>query len=99
MPASLRPPRRPKGNRPGTWTLQDAKARFSDVVRRARTEGPQHVTVHGRETAVVLSEEAFVRLQGGQTGVALIEALRSSPHRDIDLETAPVQSPVRDVVL
>ena len=85
--------------RPGTWTLQDAKARFSDVVRRARTEGPQHVTVHGKETAVILSEEGFARLKGGQTGAALIEALQASPYRDIDLETMSVLSPVRDVVL
>jgi hypothetical protein len=69
------------------------------VIRRAGLEGPQHVTVHGRETAVILSEEAFVRLKGGQTGDALIEAFRASPHRDIDLATTSVLSPVRDVTL
>ncbi|NBT97438.1 MAG: type II toxin-antitoxin system prevent-host-death family antitoxin [Methylocystaceae bacterium] len=31
-----------------SWPLQDAKARFSELVRRACSEGPQHVTVHGR---------------------------------------------------
>ena len=31
------------------WSLQEAKAKFSEVVRRARTEGPQTVTVHGKE--------------------------------------------------
>jgi hypothetical protein len=41
----------------------------------------------------------FNRLKGGQTGRALIEALQASPHREIDLETAPVRPPVRDVVL
>jgi prevent-host-death family protein len=99
MAVSAKRSRRAPGTRPSTWTLQDAKAHLSDVLRRARTDGPQHVTVHGRETAVILSEEAFARLKGGQTGQALIEALQASPHRDIDLATAPVLSAVRDVEL
>jgi hypothetical protein len=35
----------------GYWLLQDAKARFSELVRKVRSEGPQHVTVHGRDEA------------------------------------------------
>jgi prevent-host-death family protein len=42
-----------------TWQLQDAKARFSEVVKRAREQGPQHVSVRGAPAVVVLSEEAF----------------------------------------
>ena len=78
--------------------MQDAKARLSDVLRRAQTEGPQHVTVHGKETAVVLSEATFTRLQGRQNGRALIDALQACSLPDLDLETEPVRSPVRDVV-
>ncbi|MDB5366416.1 MAG: prevent-host-death protein [Rhodospirillales bacterium] len=37
------------------WRLQDAKARFSEVVRRAREEGPQHVTVRGEDAVVVVA--------------------------------------------
>jgi prevent-host-death family protein len=37
------------------WSLQDAKNRFSEVVRRARREGPQTVTLRGERAAVVLS--------------------------------------------
>jgi len=44
-----------------TWKLQDAKARFSELVRRVRSEGPQHVTVHGRDEVVVISAEEFRR--------------------------------------
>lgn len=44
------------------WQLQDAKARFSELVERAITEGPQMVTRHGRETAVLLSVEDYRRL-------------------------------------
>ncbi len=41
------------------WQLQDAKNRFSEVVKRARDEGPQTVTVHGQRAAVVLSALEF----------------------------------------
>jgi prevent-host-death family protein len=42
-----------------TWKLQDAKARFSELVRRARTGEPQQVTVHGKEAVVVVDPERF----------------------------------------
>jgi prevent-host-death family protein len=42
-----------------TWKLQDAKARFSEVVRRARAGDPQQVTVHGKEAVVVVDRERF----------------------------------------
>ncbi len=41
------------------WKLQDAKARFSELVRRARTGEPQHVTVHGEEAVVVVDPKRF----------------------------------------
>jgi prevent-host-death family protein len=42
-----------------TWQVQDAKTRFSEVIERARTEGPQTITRHGAERAVVLSIEDY----------------------------------------
>ncbi len=42
-----------------TWQLQDAKARFSEVVNQAQTEGAQTITRHGVETAVVISAEEY----------------------------------------
>ena len=71
---------------PGHWLLQDAKARFSELVRRVRSEGPQHVTVHGRDEVVVVSAEEFRRLKGERNGDALIAAMQSSPYPDIDIE-------------
>jgi antitoxin Phd len=44
------------------WKLEDAKARFSEVVRHAREEGPQRVTVRGQDAVVVMSVEEFERL-------------------------------------
>lgn len=92
--------RRPRGLLPpGHWLLQDAKARFSELVRRVRSEGPQHVTVHGRDEVVVLSAEEFRRLKGEESGEALIVAMQASPSRDIDMEAKRSSMPVRGVDL
>lgn len=91
--------RRPPASSSRRWPLQDAKARFSELVRRVRSEGPQHVTVHGRDEVVVVAVEEFRRLKGSLTGQALIDALRSSPHRDIKLEPRRAPMPVRDISL
>jgi prevent-host-death family protein len=69
----------------GYWLLQDAKARFSELVRKVRSEGPQHVTVHGRDEVVVIAAEDFRRLKGEKTGQVLIQALQASPIREVDL--------------
>jgi prevent-host-death family protein len=84
---------------PSRWRLQDAKARFSELVRRVHSEGPQHVTVHGRNEVVVVAADEFRRLTGDRTGAALIAALQASPYRDIDFEPKRDPLPVRDVDL
>ena len=84
---------------PGSWPLQDAKARFSELVRRVRTEGPQYVTLHGRAEVVVISAEEFRRLRGDVTGQALVAAMQASPDRDIEIEPERLRFPVRDVPL
>lgn len=62
---SARIPPEPSGTKPrrGAWKLEDAKARFSEVVRRARSEGPQRVSIRGREAVVVIAADEFERLQ------------------------------------
>ena len=101
MKSSSKPPkpRRTRLLKSGRWPLQDAKARFSELVRRVRSEGPQHVTVHGRDEVVVISAEEFRRLKGDLTGKALIAAMQASPHRDIEIEPQRAAMPVREVVL
>jgi prevent-host-death family protein len=79
--------------------LQDAKARFSELVRRAKSEGPQLVTVHGREEVVIMSTEEFRRLKGDLTGKELVALMRDSPLRDVDIEPNGARLPVRDVLL
>ena len=58
--------------------LQDAKARFSELVRRARSDGPQHVTVHGRDEVVVMAADEFHRLKGDRSGELLVKLMRDS---------------------
>jgi prevent-host-death family protein len=89
--------RRPPG--PGRWRLQDAKARFSELVRRARENGPQRVTVHGKDAVVVVDAEEWDRLKKPVSGRDLVEALAGSPLKDVVIERLSVKSPVRDVEL
>ncbi len=99
MPASFtgNPSRQPPG--PGSWPLQDAKARFSELVRRAREKGPQRVTVHGKDAVVVVDAAEWDRLKNPVSGRDLVDALASSPLRDVPMERLSVKSPVRDVKL
>jgi len=98
-PAKLTKPRRRAHKlKSGLWLLQDAKARFSELVRRVRSEGPQHVTVHGRDEVVVISAEEFRRLKGDLSGESLIAAMQASPHLDIDVEPKRTPMPARVVL-
>ena len=81
------------------WRLQDAKARFSEVVRLAQSAGPQHVTLHGRDSVVIVDAVEFQRLQGHRTGQLLIDALQASPNKEIDLVPGRAPMTVRAVTL
>lgn len=64
------------------WHLHDAKNNFSKVVQRARSEGPQTVTLRGERAAVVLSAEDYDRLAGKKKSLA--EYLLTGPVWDDD---------------
>ncbi len=59
------------------WQLQAAKQHFSELVERARRDGPQVVTKHGKDAVVVVSAEEYERLRGD--GPSLVEFIRSAP--------------------
>jgi len=59
------------------WQLQEAKQRFSEVVRRALERGPQVVTRHGEEAVVIVAAREFEALQGGRSDFK--EFLRQAP--------------------
>lgn len=62
-----------------TWPLGQAKARFSEVVRLARSGQPQLVTVHGRDAVVIIASNEFERLAAGEVSPTLHELLSGSP--------------------
>ncbi|QTD44970.1 type II toxin-antitoxin system Phd/YefM family antitoxin [Ottowia testudinis] len=79
-----------------TWQMQTAKAQFSDLVQRAKSDGPQEITVHGRSVAVVMSREMFDRLSGNQD--SLVDFMRQSPLYGLeDIRIERDCSPGRDI--
>jgi prevent-host-death family protein len=68
------------------WQLQDAKNRFSEVVDEALRNGPQVITRHGEETAVVVSFHEWTRLSRRRG--RLIDVLRRAPKLPGGLEVS-----------
>jgi prevent-host-death family protein len=60
-----------------SWTVAEAKARFSEVIDRAATQGPQTVTRNGRRAVVVVAAEEWERKTRRSGNLA--EFLASSP--------------------
>ncbi len=61
-----------------TWQVQKAKAHLSDLLDDAETKGPQVITKHGKETAVVLSINEY-RTLAAKDKPNLLEVLLSGP--------------------
>ncbi len=66
------------------WQVQEAKQRFSEVLRAAELGEPQIVTRHGEEIAVVIDIAGYHRLRGQFVG--FMEFLRAEPTVDADIE-------------
>ncbi|GEL18164.1 type II toxin-antitoxin system Phd/YefM family antitoxin [Pseudonocardia asaccharolytica] len=79
----------------GHWQLQEAKQRFSELIRSVETDGPQFVTRHGEEVAVLIDIAEYRRLRGGEEDFKAF--LRSAP--DVDLEISRSAAPARVVGL
>ena len=79
------------------WKLQEAKARFSEVVRRARSEGPQLVTVRGKDAVVVISADELERLLPREKRLPFVEFMESLHVEGLDLSREPDRG--RDVKL
>jgi prevent-host-death family protein len=80
------------------WQMQEAKARLSELVKLAESEGPQDITVHGRSVAVIVSRATFERLSG--SGQSLVDFMRQSPLYGLEeLDFERDQSLTRTVTL
>ena len=83
-----------------TWQLQTAKARFSELFRRARHEGPQVVTRQGKEQVVVLPAEQFERLtKRAQQPESLVQFFAESPLACLNLDLRRSKDPGRKIKL
>jgi antitoxin Phd len=66
------------------WQFQDAKNRLSEVVRKARSEGPQVITLHGADAAVIISTRDFGRMSRRKG--TLVDFFRKSPLAGVGLK-------------
>lgn len=83
-----------------SWQIQSAKARFSEVFRRARSEGPQRITRQGKEGVVMVAEEQYDRLVGkSHQPKSLVQFFRTSPLVGVELDLERERDSGRDIEL
>ena len=80
-----------------TWQLQQAKGKFSEVVKRALSEGPQGITVRGEPVAVLISRAEYARLTHPKPG--FVEFMRRSPMAGLALEIERQPDLTREITL
>ncbi len=80
-----------------TWQVQEAKARFSELMRGADEAGPQTITVRGRRAAVLLSANDYDRLRSRKASLTAL--MRASPLAGVELSVERDRTPQRDVDL
>jgi antitoxin (DNA-binding transcriptional repressor) of toxin-antitoxin stability system len=80
-----------------TWSLQDAKARLSEVIKLAQIEGPQIVTVHGAPAVTISKIVADEKPKlSGLTGADFLKAMQAGPKFDIKIPPRPKYGKFRD---
>jgi len=73
------------------WQVQEAKQRFSELIRSVEADGPQFVTRHGEEVAVVVSIAEYRHLREG--GKDFKEFLQSAPDVDLEVGRSALRAP------
>lgn len=79
------------------WQLQEAKNKFSNLVDKARHDGPQVVTRHGKESVVIIAIEDYQKLNRPTSD--LISFFKKSPLSGITLDLTRDKSSSRDIEL
>jgi prevent-host-death family protein len=79
------------------WQLQEAKNKFSNLVDKARHDGPQIVTRHGKESVVIIAIEDYQKLNKPTSD--FISFFKKSPLSDINLDLTRDKSSSRDIEL
>ena len=81
------------------WSLQEAKARLSEVIRLAKSEGPQLVTVHGKSAVTIVAASNEMQPEHKLTGKDLWQALSAGPKFDLEIPQRPKDGFFREVDL
>jgi len=82
------------------WQLHTAKAKFSEVFRLARTEGPQRITRQGKEGVVMISDEQYHRLTAkSRQPKSIVQFFRESPLAGVELDLERDKDTGREVDL
>lgn len=79
------------------WQLQEAKAHLSEVVRLCTQQGPQVLTVRGKEEAVLISKKDYERLTGAKQN--LFDFMRQSPLKGLEISVERDRSQIREIDL
>jgi prevent-host-death family protein len=86
-------------HQPRVWPLQEAKAKFSELVRLVESDGPQIVTVHGRPVVQVISvEQDKAKIDPTLTGADFVKALSAGPPLDFELPSRSIDTSGRDFI-
>ncbi|HEX3424050.1 MAG TPA: type II toxin-antitoxin system Phd/YefM family antitoxin [Sphingomicrobium sp.] len=82
-----------------TWTVAQAKAKLSEVIDKARHQGPQLVTRNGKDAVVVVDAGQWERIQNREKRGSFADFLLSSPLRGSGLKTTRLPGGVRKIDL
>jgi antitoxin Phd len=81
------------------WSLQEAKAKFSEVIRRAQTEGRQTVTVHGKAAVHIVPVSGREGDEDTPTVDEMLAAIRACPVKNFKVPRVRTYGRFRDVEL
>ena len=84
---------------PDSWTVAQAKARLSEVIDKARREGPQAITRHGKSAVVVVEAELWDRIRRREQRGSFADFLRASPLRGSGLDFERLKGGIRETRL
>lgn len=89
-----------KKTKTGSWPLHKAKARFSEVFRLTRAEGPQLITCQGKDGVVMMAVEEFDRMVNrSRQPRSLVQFFRESPLVGVELDLERARDTDRDIDL
>jgi prevent-host-death family protein len=80
-----------------TWTVAEAKAKFSEVIDKAQSDGPQTITRNGRTTAVIVAAEEWAKKTKRKGTLA--DFLAASPFRGSGVRIKRLRGGIRKVDL